>query len=73
MPTRLQKGIIVLDSEYTVCKEGDVLDSKQTRLLKQFGVACAQFKINLMGYWNKKNGDVQVLQQADEMVVDGDA
>jgi mRNA turnover protein 4 len=73
MPTRLQKGIIMLDSEHTVCKEGDVLDSKQTRLLKQFGVACAEFKIKLIGYWNKKNGDVQILPQADKMDVDGDA
>lgn len=72
MPTRLQKGMIVLDSEYTVCKMGDVLDSKQTRLLKQFGVACAQFKVNLIGYWNKQNGDVQILRQPNEMEVDDD-
>jgi len=70
MPTRLQKGIITLDSEYTVCKEGDVLDSKQTRLLKQFGIACAEFRINLVGYWSKKNGDVQIMKQASEMDVD---
>jgi mRNA turnover protein 4 len=73
MPTRLQKGIITLDNEYTVCKEGDVLDGKQTRLLKQFGIACAEFKINLVGYWNKKNGDVQILKQANDMDVDDDA
>ena len=70
MPTRLQKGIITLDSEHTVCKEGDVLDSKQTRLLKQFGIACAEFRINLVGYWNKKNGDVQLLKKTNEMDVD---
>lgn len=72
MPTRLQKGIINLDSEYTVCKEGDLLDSKQTRLLKQFGIACAEFKINLVGYWNKTNGDVQALNQDGVMDVDDD-
>jgi mRNA turnover protein 4 len=70
MPTRLQKGIITLDSDYTVCKEGAELDSKQTRLLKQFGIACAEFRINLVGYWSKKNGDVQILKQANEMDVD---
>ena len=59
-----------MDSEYTVCKEGDVLDSKQTRLLKQFGIACAEFKINLVGYWFKTNGDVQRLKQANDMDVD---
>jgi mRNA turnover protein 4 len=70
MPTRLQKGIITLDTDYTVCKEGDVLDSKQTRLLKQFGIACAEFRIILVGYWNKKNGDVQILKKKDEMEID---
>jgi len=70
MPTRLQKGIITLDTDYVVCKKGDVLDSKQTRLLKQFGIACAEFKVNLVGYWNKTNGDVQLVGQANEMDVD---
>ena len=62
----------MLDNEYTVCREGDVLDSKQTRLLKQFGIACAEFRINLIGYWSKVNGDVQVLRKAEEMEVDED-
>jgi len=70
MPTRLQKGIVTLDTEYTVCKEGEELDSKQTRLLKQFGIACAEFKINLVGYWNKTNGDVQILRQENDMEVE---
>ena len=70
MPTRLQKGIIIMAAEYTVCKEGDVLDSKQTRLLKQFGIACAEFRINLVGYWNKQNGDVQIFKKTDEMEID---
>lgn len=70
VPTRLQKGIIVLDTEHSVCKRGDILDSKQTRLMKQFGIACADFRINLIGYWSKKNGDVQILKQVNEMDVD---
>ncbi len=48
MPTSLTKGKITLDNPYTVCKEGDVLDSRQTRLLKLFGVATAEFKVNLL-------------------------
>ena len=48
MPTSLTKGKITLDNPYTVCKEGDVLDSRQTRLLKLFGVVTAEFKVNLL-------------------------
>ena len=48
MPTRLVKGRITLENEHVVCKEGDMLDSKQTRLLKQFGVQTAEFKVQLL-------------------------
>lgn len=48
MPTSLTKGKITLENPYTVCKEGDVLDSRQTRLLKLFGVATAEFTVKLL-------------------------
>jgi mRNA turnover protein 4 len=47
VPTTLVKGKITLQNPYTVCKEGDVLDSRQTRLLKMFGVATADFTLQL--------------------------
>ena len=54
VPTRMVKGKIVLGEEsgegegYRVCKEGDVLDSRQTRLLKLFGACLSEFKINVV-------------------------
>lgn len=48
MPTTLVKGKITLQNPYTVCKEGEVLDSRQTRLLKLFGVATAEFTVQLL-------------------------
>lgn len=48
MPTSLTKGKITLENPYTVCREGDVLDSRQTRLLKLFGVATAEFSVRLL-------------------------
>ncbi len=48
MPTSLIKGKISLDNPYTVCKEGEMLDSRQTRLLKLFGVATADFTVKLL-------------------------
>lgn len=47
MPTRLVRGKVMLDGEYEVCKEGRTLDSNQTALLKMFGVAMAEFKVEL--------------------------
>jgi mRNA turnover protein 4 len=48
MPTTLTKGKISLENPYTVCKEGEILDSRQTRLLKLFGVATADFTVQLL-------------------------
>lgn len=48
VPTSLVKGKITLQNPYTVCKEGNVLDSRQTRLLKLFGVATAEFTVRLV-------------------------
>ena len=48
VPTTLTKGKITLENDYVVCKEGEVLDSRQTRLLKLFGVATADFTVQLL-------------------------
>ena len=55
VPTRMVKGKVVLGEEeggeggeYVVCKEGDVLDSRQTRLLKMFGVCMSEFRVRLV-------------------------
>jgi mRNA turnover protein 4 len=48
VPSRLERGKVVLEGEYEVCREGQVLDSRQTRLLKLFGVATAEFKVQLV-------------------------
>jgi len=48
------KGRVVLGDEsgqgeeYVVCKEGDVLDSRQTRLLKLFDVCLSEFKVKVL-------------------------
>lgn len=61
LPTRLDKGKIVLGAPFTVCKEGQTLDSKQARLLKQFGVACAQFKVSVLGYYSKTDSSTHIV------------
>lgn len=33
MPTALQKGVVTLIKEYTVCKEGQTLSPEQARIL----------------------------------------
>ncbi|KAI9718032.1 MAG: hypothetical protein M1812_004290 [Candelaria pacifica] len=66
MPTSLVKGRVMLDQPYSVCKEGDVLNSHQTALLKLFGVATAEFKIQMTAYWSAATHEVTEVDAMEE-------
>ena len=70
LPTRMVKGKVELDGEYVVCKEGDVLGSGQTTLLKMFGVAVAEFKVGVEAYWERETGEVTVVGEGIERKLD---
>lgn len=64
MPTRLERGKVMLDDDYTVCKEGKTMDSSQTALLKLFGVVTAEFKVQALAYWSAAMEEVTVVEDA---------
>ncbi|KAH8668375.1 ribosomal protein L10-domain-containing protein [Xylariales sp. PMI_506] len=73
VPTRMVRGRIVLGEEdgsigdgYTVCKEGDVLDSRQTRLLKLFSVCLSEFTVKTRAYWSAASGEVTVVEEDED-------
>ena len=68
VPSRLVKGKVELDNDYEVCKEGEMLGSGQTTLLKMFGVATAEFKVGLRACWIAAEEKVGGMDQGD---VDG--
>ena len=59
--SRLVKGKVELDSDFQVCKEGEVLGSGQTTLLKHFGVAMAEFRVEVVAWWERDTGRVEVV------------
>lgn len=67
MPTRLDKGKIMLEGDYELCKEGRTLNSHQTALLKLFGVAMAEFSIQVKAYWSSASGQVTVVEDDNAM------
>ncbi|KAI8958003.1 mRNA turnover protein 4 [Daldinia sp. FL1419] len=79
MPVRMVKGRVVLEEAldaaakeedgYVVCREGDVLDSRQTRLLKLFGVCLSEFRIKVVAYWSAATSEVTAV---DPEAMDGD-
>ncbi|KAK5122168.1 hypothetical protein LTR85_004414 [Meristemomyces frigidus] len=62
MPTRLDKGKVMLDQEYTVAEEGQEMNSHQTALLKLFGVAMAEFKVQVLAYWSAATQEVTAVE-----------
>ncbi|EAQ91289.1 hypothetical protein CHGG_03224 [Chaetomium globosum CBS 148.51] len=75
MPTRMVKGKVCLGGDesgegsaegYTICREGEVLDSRQTRLLKLFSVCMSEFRVGLLAYWSAASGEVTELEGAKE-------
>ena len=78
VPTRLVRGKVVLEEGaeegfgmesdgYMVCREGDTLDSRQTTILKIFGVRMAEFKVQLRASFEKESATVK---EIGEMEVD---
>ena len=67
VPSRLVKGKIELENEYMVCREGETLGSAQTTLLKMFGMAMAEFKIEVRCWWEKETGNIRVVGEGSGM------
>ncbi|XP_031847757.1 ribosomal protein LP0-like [Nomia melanderi] len=63
MPTALQKGVVTLIKEYTVCKKGQMLSPEQARILKLLGKPVATFKLTPLGVFSKKNGYTQLVTE----------
>lgn len=80
VPTKIVKGKVTLedrpdfsmdtDEGFEVCKEGDVLDSRQTSILKIFGVRMAEFKMDVQAVYDKEKASVRTI---GSMEVDGAA
>lgn len=58
VPTKIKAGKITITEPYVVCRKGDVLDVRQALLLKQFGVAAADFKVKLLGTYDNETSEV---------------
>lgn len=66
MPTRLVRGKVTLDGDWTLCKEGQILNSHQTALLKSFGIAMAEFSVRVIAYYDSAKETVEVVAADEE-------
>ncbi|KAA0154748.1 hypothetical protein FNF27_03527 [Cafeteria roenbergensis] len=64
LPCELQKGVIMVRMETTVCKEGDRLTAEAAHLAKLLGVQMAWFSLSPVAVWERES-------EAFEAVVPG--
>lgn len=56
MPTKLDKGVVTLYKEFTVCTEGKVLTPEQARILKLLAKPMATFSLEIKCSWSQGSG-----------------
>ena len=56
MPTKLERGIVTLYSDYTVCEKGQTLTPEQAKILKLVLNPIAKFRINIECCVTKEHG-----------------
>lgn len=56
LPTKLERGVVTLISDFTVCKEGQVLTPQQAKIVEYLEIKLADFKLTLVAGYQKGKG-----------------
>lgn len=70
LPSKLDKGIVVLYKDYTVCNKGQLLTPEQAKILKLIAKPIATFRLTIKCHWNKKSGFESLLDGDDDGTTD---
>lgn len=66
MPTRLNKGVVELTTDFEVCREGQVLDTNQAAILRTFGIKMATFRLKLIAAWHQEGEEFEEFDGDDD-------
>lgn len=66
MPTKLERGIVTLIGDYTVCEKGQTLTPEQAKILKLIGKSLATFKVNVECCVSKEDGFEVIKKQKSD-------
>jgi len=61
LPVRLNEGVVDLMQDVFLAKDGVRIQPDQSRLLKLFGCAIADFNVKLVSKWEKKKGECELI------------
>ncbi|GAQ80129.1 60S acidic P0 family protein [Klebsormidium nitens] len=63
MPTKLNRGVVELVSDFTVCKEGAPLAPEAARILRLLGEQLAAFRITPIALWTSDSFELLVSEE----------
>uniref|UniRef100_A0A182T1U6 RL10P_insert domain-containing protein n=1 Tax=Anopheles maculatus TaxID=74869 RepID=A0A182T1U6_9DIPT len=67
MPTKLDRGIVTLYKDFTVCEKNKLLTPEQARILKLLGKPMAKFKVVINCCFTKQDGFELINEKAIEV------
>lgn len=62
LATTLNRGVVTLLKDHTVCNKGDVLNPEQARILKLFDHKMAKFQVKVDCVWTKSKNHFKLLK-----------
>jgi mRNA turnover protein 4 len=69
VPSILKAGKVILNGEYTICKEGETLNHEQAKLLKMFYHEMAVFKVTVLQHYTAGSVETINEQTAEDRAV----
>eukprot|EP00958_Prasinococcus_capsulatus_P025172 scaffold4129_cov390-Prasinococcus_capsulatus_cf.AAC.1 len=66
LPCKLNKGVVELLRDYTICVEGQPLSANQSKLLRYFGHPLEHITLRLRCSWSSETGEVKELEGCEE-------
>jgi mRNA turnover protein 4 len=68
MPVRLNRGVVELVADYTVCTDGEPVSPEASRILRLLGVRMAAFHLHLLCRWSP--GELETYETQTKIQVD---
>ncbi|XP_047318404.1 mRNA turnover protein 4 homolog [Impatiens glandulifera] len=68
LPTKLEKGDVMLTSDHVVCEAGKPISPETSRILRLLGIKMATFKLHLICRWKTDEFELykELLDQSDD-------
>ncbi|OQS04129.1 mRNA turnover protein 4 [Thraustotheca clavata] len=72
LPVDLKRGVITLNNDYTICKEGATLTPEQAKLLVHFDNKMSYFSVQMLSRWTKDGKYERIAERKNKNTQDNE-